>query len=69
MKLTKTQKKVLDQMVLNKQYTAQKLKAHPKTMTSLENRGLIWCVNQYMPGVFSGFRERQFVLVEDPEDE
>lgn len=68
MKLTKAQKKVLDQMVLNKQYTARKLGAHTNTIKSLEKRGLIWCVNQYMPGVFSGFRERQFVLVEDPEE-
>ena len=68
MKLTKAQKKVLDQMVLNKQYTARNLGAHPRTVLSLENRGLIWCVNQYMPGVFSGYRERQFVLVEDPEE-
>lgn len=60
--------RVIDKMKLNKRYTARELGANSKTMTALENRGLITCVNYQLPGIFSGYREREFVKCEDPEE-
>ena len=58
--------RALEKMELNQSYTARDLGAHSRTMTALENRGLVTCVNYQVPGIFSGYRERKYVKCEDP---